>query len=154
MQSEMTNESAAAATTTTALVSTPSKNNNGKKSSDSGEEKAQLSADVSLPAEVLEKLYQSYTIKQKRDGLSSFLIASIMFDLWAIIVPQGQRIESMGEYWELVFCVPFRLPSLVVRASGVKEDPQIFMLINSLQYFHRHLREILAPSRFKIQIIL
>lgn len=90
VQSEMTNEAA------TALVATPSKNN-GKKSSDSGEEKAQLSADVSLPAEVLEKLYQSYTIKQKRDGLSSFLIASIMFDLWAIIVPQGQRLESMGE---------------------------------------------------------
>lgn len=70
---------------------------NGKKSSDSGEEKATLSADVSLPAEVLEKLYQSYAIKQKRDGLSSFLIASIMFDLWAIIVPQGQRLESLGE---------------------------------------------------------
>lgn len=71
---------------------------NGKKSSDSGEEKANLSADVSLPAEVLEKLYQSYTIKQKRDGLSSFLIASIMFDLWAIIVPQGQRMESLCKF--------------------------------------------------------
>lgn len=70
----------------------------GKKSSVSVEEKAELSADVSLPPEVLEKLYQSYAIKQKRDGLSSFLIASIMFDLWAIIVPQGQRLESLGEY--------------------------------------------------------
>lgn len=78
---------------------------NGKKSSDSGEEKANLSADVSLPAEVLEKLYQSYTIKQKRDGLSSFLIASIMFDLWAIIVPQGQRMESLCEliFWFIKF---------------------------------------------------
>lgn len=71
---------------------------NGKKSSDSGgEEKATLSADVSLPADVLESLYQSYAIKQKRDGLSSFLVASIMFDLWAIIVPQGQRLESLGK---------------------------------------------------------
>lgn len=76
---------------------------NGKKSSDSGEEKATLSADVSLPADVLEKLYQSYAIKQKRDGLSSFLVASIMFDLWAIIVPQGQRLESLGEFLEPFF---------------------------------------------------
>lgn len=95
----------------TALV--PSKN--GKKSSDSGEEKAQLSADVSLPPEVLEKLYQSYAIKQKRDGLSSFLVASIMFDLWAIIVPQGQRLESLGEYTsgglEFVFLFNFAFQS-------------------------------------------
>lgn len=72
--------------------------NGGKKSSDSVEEKAHLSADVSLPADVLEKLYQSYAIKQKRDGLSSFLVASIMFDLWAIVVPLGQRLESLGEF--------------------------------------------------------
>lgn len=72
--------------------------NGGKKSSDSVEEKAQLSADVSLPADVLEKLYQSYAIKQKRDGLSSFLVASIMFDLWAVVVPLGQRVESLGEF--------------------------------------------------------
>ncbi|CAG9798079.1 unnamed protein product [Chironomus riparius] len=50
----------------------------------------------SLPDEVLEKLFRSYSLKQKRSGLVCFLAASIMFDLWAIIVPQGQSLESLG----------------------------------------------------------
>lgn len=60
-------------------------------------ERQNLASDVSLPDEVLESLYQSYTIKQKRDGLDCFLAASILFDLWAILVPQGQSWESLGE---------------------------------------------------------
>lgn len=51
----------------------------------------------SLPDEVLEKLFRSYSLKQKRSGLVCFLAASIMFDLWAIVVPQGQSIESLGK---------------------------------------------------------
>lgn len=51
----------------------------------------------SLPDDVLEKLFRSYSLKQKRSGLACFLAASIMFDLWAIIVPQGQSIESLGK---------------------------------------------------------
>lgn len=52
---------------------------------------------TSLPDDVLEKLYRSYSLKQKRSGLACFLVASIVFDLWAIVVPQGQSIESLGE---------------------------------------------------------
>lgn len=55
------------------------------------------SGPVSLPADVLEKLYRSYSLKQKRSGLTVFIVASIVFDLWAILVPQGQSIESLGE---------------------------------------------------------
>lgn len=51
---------------------------------------------VTLPNEVLEHLYQSYSLKQKRAGLNCFLAASILFDLWAILIPQGQSWESIG----------------------------------------------------------
>lgn len=51
----------------------------------------------SLPDDVLEKLFRSYSLKQKRSGLGCFLAASIMFDFWAIIVPQGQSFESLGK---------------------------------------------------------
>jgi hypothetical protein len=55
------------------------------------------SGPVSLPDDVLEKLYRSYSLKQKRSGLTCFIVASIVFDLWAILVPQGQSIESLGK---------------------------------------------------------
>lgn len=55
------------------------------------------SGPTSLPPDVLEKLYRSYSLKQKRSGLAAFIVASIVFDLWAILVPQGQSIESLGE---------------------------------------------------------
>lgn len=56
-----------------------------------------ISSSISLPDDVLESLYRSYSLKQKRSGLVCFLAASILFDLWAIIVPQGQSWESLGE---------------------------------------------------------
>lgn len=61
---------------------------------------------TSLPADVLEKLYRSYSLKQKRSGLTCFIVASVVFDLWAILVPQGQSIESLGEskYSKRVTC--------------------------------------------------
>ncbi|XP_055634057.1 adenylate cyclase type 3 [Toxorhynchites rutilus septentrionalis] len=51
---------------------------------------------VLLPDEVLEKLYRSYTLKQKRVAFGCYLAASILFDLWAILVPQGQGWESIA----------------------------------------------------------
>lgn len=53
---------------------------------------------TSLPDAVLEKLYRSYSLKQKRSALVTFLIASILFDLWAIFIPQGQNMEGLGKY--------------------------------------------------------
>lgn len=53
---------------------------------------------VLLPDDVLEKLYQSYALKQKRVAFGCYVAASILFDLWAILVPQGQGWESVGEY--------------------------------------------------------
>jgi hypothetical protein len=58
---------------------------------------AGLPGPTSLPDDVLEKLYRSYSLKQKRSGLTCFIVASIVFDLWAILVPQGQSIESLGK---------------------------------------------------------
>lgn len=52
---------------------------------------------VLLPDDVLEKLYQSYALKQKRVAFGCYLAASILFDVWAILVPQGQGWESIGE---------------------------------------------------------
>lgn len=56
-----------------------------------------ISADVSLPSDVLDSLFQRYSIKQRRAGLESFLVASVLFDLWAIFVPLGQTWESIGK---------------------------------------------------------
>uniref|UniRef100_A0A1S4H1H7 adenylate cyclase n=1 Tax=Anopheles gambiae TaxID=7165 RepID=A0A1S4H1H7_ANOGA len=50
---------------------------------------------VLLPDAVLDKLYQSYALKQKRVAFACYLIASILFDVWAIAVPQGQSVESI-----------------------------------------------------------
>lgn len=47
---------------------------------------APISADVSLPNDVLEHLYQRYSIKQRRAGLECFLATSVLFDIWAICV--------------------------------------------------------------------
>lgn len=58
---------------------------------------AGLPGPTSLPDDVLETLYRSYSLKQKRSGLTCFIVASIVFDLWAILVPQGQSVESLGE---------------------------------------------------------
>lgn len=52
---------------------------------------------VLLPDAVLDKLYQSYALKQKRVAFACYLIASILFDVWAIAVPQGQSVESIGK---------------------------------------------------------
>uniref|UniRef100_A0A182QTA8 Adenylate cyclase type 3 n=1 Tax=Anopheles farauti TaxID=69004 RepID=A0A182QTA8_9DIPT len=53
------------------------------------------SGGILLPDAVLDKLYQSYALKQKRVAFACYLIASILFDIWAIAVPQGQSVESI-----------------------------------------------------------
>ena len=58
---------------------------------------AGLPGPASLTDDALEKLYRSYSLKQKRSGLSCFIVTSVVFDLWAIVVPQGQSIESLGK---------------------------------------------------------
>lgn len=56
-----------------------------------------ISSDVSLPNEVLERLFQRYSIKQRRAGLECFLATSVLFDLWVILVPQhGKSVENIG----------------------------------------------------------
>jgi hypothetical protein len=47
--------------------------------------------------DVLESLYRSYSLKQKRSGLTSFLIGSIIFDLWALLIHDG-NVQSLGEF--------------------------------------------------------
>lgn len=38
----------------------------------------------------LEKLYQSYSVKQKRAGLECFLITAVLFDVYMLVIPSGQ----------------------------------------------------------------
>lgn len=40
----------------------------------------------------IERLYQSYSVKQKRAGLQCFLYAAILFDVYILSVPGGQDI--------------------------------------------------------------
>jgi len=44
----------------------------------------------------LEKLYQSYSVKQKRPGLEVFLYAAILYDLYMLLVPGGQDAVMRG----------------------------------------------------------
>lgn len=44
----------------------------------------------------LEKLYQSYSVKQKRAGLECFLITAILFDIYMLVVPSGQDLIVFG----------------------------------------------------------
>lgn len=63
-----------------------------------------ISSDVSLPNEVLERLFQRYSIKQRRAGLECFLATSVLFDLWVILVPQqGKSYENIGECKKFIF---------------------------------------------------
>lgn len=80
---------AASATTTTDKDREHNKNNTSTRTA--------TTTETALPDSVLEKLYQRYSIKQRRAGLECFLAASILFDLWAIFVPQGQSWESLGK---------------------------------------------------------
>lgn len=63
----------------------------------------QPSSGITLPKDVLEHLYQSYSLKQKRAGLNCFLAASILFDLWAVFIPQGQSWESIGKQFMCLY---------------------------------------------------
>lgn len=38
----------------------------------------------------LEKLYQSYSVKQKRAGLECFLLTALLFDIYMLVIPSGQ----------------------------------------------------------------
>lgn len=58
---------------------------------------------VILPDKVLERLYQSYSIKQRQAGQIWFVIASILFDIWSLVVPLDQRIECRGKFWNTLF---------------------------------------------------
>ncbi|CAG9862876.1 unnamed protein product, partial [Phyllotreta striolata] len=44
----------------------------------------------------LEKLYQSFNVKQKRAGLECFLLTAILFDIYMLVVPSGQDIWIFG----------------------------------------------------------
>lgn len=60
---------------------------------------AAISTDVSLPNDVLERLFQRYSIKQRRAGLECFLVTSVLFDLWVILAPeQGKTFYNIGMY--------------------------------------------------------
>lgn len=48
------------------------------------------STDITLQNDVLEKIYRSYSLKQKRSGMNCFMAAAILFDLWAIFIPANQ----------------------------------------------------------------
>lgn len=73
---------------------------------------------VNLPDSVLNKLYHSYSIKQRRAALIWFLFASIFFDIWSFVIPHEQCIEALGKshkyikvdaYIDLAYCLYLHL---------------------------------------------
>lgn len=104
------------------------------------EKSGAISADISLPNELLERLYQRYSIKQRRAGLECFLAASVLFDLWAIIVPhQEKSYESMGK-----FTLWFHF---VYRHSGCREgkDGILFHLHYFWDVYFTHVLTLFKP---------
>jgi hypothetical protein len=98
---------------------------------------AGLTGPTSLPDDVLEKLYRSYSLKQKRSGLTSFIVASIVFDCAAILVPQGQSVESLGE---LIYIICYLILCKRVRKVTQKafKFPLTSQSVNiSSKLFHR-----------------
>lgn len=68
----------------------------------------------------LEKLYQSYSVKQKRSGLECFLVTAILFDLYMLIVPSGQDLfifSAMTSFLVLNCCL------LIWCKRGVQKCP-------------------------------
>lgn len=66
-----------------------------------------ISSDVSLPNDVLERIFQRYSIKQRCAGLESFLITSVLFDFWVICtVQQDRNYENIGKlFGEIAFFI-------------------------------------------------
>jgi hypothetical protein len=58
---------------------------------------------ASLPDSVLEKLYRSYALKQKRSALVTFIIASILFDFWVVFLVQGINYAHFGKFCNLIY---------------------------------------------------
>lgn len=57
-----------------------------------------ISSDISLPNDVLERIFQRYSIKQRCAGLESFLITSVLFDFWIICtVQQDRNYDNIGK---------------------------------------------------------
>lgn len=44
----------------------------------------------------MEKLYQSYSVKQKRSGMQCFIYTAILFDLYTIVIPYEQDFITIG----------------------------------------------------------
>lgn len=80
-------------------------NDNGKGGGGGGSSTGgNVTSDVVLPQSVLDKLYHTYSIKQRRAGLIWYLVASILFDIWSLIIPQGQTIGALGKIL-IKFCI-------------------------------------------------
>lgn len=74
-----------------------------------------ISTDVSLPNDVLERIFQRYSIKQRCAGLESFLITSVLFDFWVICaVQQDNNYANIGECSILQFMLPSIFRPLVL----------------------------------------
>ncbi|KAG4080688.1 hypothetical protein HA402_013218 [Bradysia odoriphaga] len=108
---------------------------------------------ITLSSSVLEKLYQRYSIKQRRAGLECFLAASVLFDLWAIFIPQGQLPESIG-----ITCVFLLLNVLLIiilkifkrsKHRGILYDvtPMVAWIIAILQLLLQLLMKITITPR-------
>lgn len=65
----------------------------------------------------LERLYQSYSVRQKRAGLECFLVAAVLFDVYMLVIPSGQDLTIFGAMSG--FLVSFGLWRSEVFRSGI-----------------------------------
>ncbi|XP_055849197.1 adenylate cyclase type 3 [Episyrphus balteatus] len=126
--------------------------NNGNKNP--LERPSTIGGGVVLPDVVLNKLYQSYSVKQRRAGLIWFLVASILFDIWALIIPQGQCIEAMGVTslvlcFNIILCIVVRLSSSSqsrLLMNFLKIVPHLIWLLTIIQLvFYLFLKKSISP---------
>ncbi|XP_053673323.1 adenylate cyclase type 3 [Anopheles nili] len=101
---------------------------------------------IPLPDAVLDKLYQSYALKQKRVAFLCYLIASILYDCWAIAVPQGQSVECTAVTCVFLFINVFL--AVVLRFFGRSRFRGIIWEIAP------HLAWLLAIMQLFLQLFL
>lgn len=67
----------------------------------------------------LEKLYQSYSVKQKRAGLECFLMTAVLFDIYMLVIPSGQ---DLPVFWAMSSFLILNCCLLIWCKSGVQKS--------------------------------
>lgn len=78
----------------------------------------------------LEKLYLSYSVKQKREGLHCFILASILYDIYYLSIP----CDTKDFNWPLIGFLAFNLLLLLWCLFGIQKCSIVWPVIPHLSW--------------------